>query len=378
MVSVLKTIQAITQKRDISRFQKINRYGVTAKFDKSKHSFFFSTPIYDTQRSVLIEGRFIPKGNGYFVQGSSAEIFVSDHEINLHTATGKMRIFWKEKQEFVLCDESRLLRSAEMSIYPTFNGVLVRQAIENSVTLFFESNLIQEGEVKANSKFFAYMKGKYEPFLTLGAMYAENANGQRFYGLNVKVKQETSRQMRIEIKSRESNATRCAWEINAYEPKLIQDTTVESNRPTENNVFGNVTHLGRSSEYGTQYLYSRFDFTKLPAESKKNIRKVYWHIPYYAICGQAFEAAMTLKRFCSFGSRWDNKVAYEKTNIRCYRKNGFVTFDLSEYFLDTSGNLLERAGIVLRSSQSDAFGIFATADNYFTPQIIELEYQEKE
>lgn len=378
MNSVLESIQEITKGEKISQIQKVNRYGVSAQINQERREFYFSTPIYSGQSEVLVEERFMPKGNEYILQGSSAKIFITESGIKLLTVFGSMRVCWKEKQKFTLCDDGRFLRSKKMSVYPTLNGALVRQMIDSSVTLSFESDLNQEGEIKSNSKFFAYMKGKYDPFVTIGTMYAENASSQKFYGLTMVTKRENSRKANVGMKSDRLDATRFVWEVNAYEPKLFQDTTVESKRPFENNVFGSVAHLGKSSEYGTQYLYSRLDLTKLPAGSQKNIKSVYLHIPYYMTSGQPFRVFMPFKRFCSFGSRWNNKVAFEDARIEGRSKGGVVSFDLSPYFLNAKGSLQETTGIIIRQIAQEGGSILATGDNYFTPQIFEIRHNGKE
>lgn len=378
MSCALESIQQITKGEKITHIQKVNRYGVATKLDQGNREFYFSTPIYSEQSEIPGERRFMPKGSQYILHGSSAQILITEFGIKLLTVFGSMRVCWEEKKQFTLCDNGRFLRSEKMSVHPTFNGVLVRQVIDGGVTLSFESDLYQEGEIKSNSKFFAYMKSKYEPFFTMGAMYAESASGQEFYGLTMKTKRENAKKISVEMKSEHSDATRFVWEANAYESKLFQDTTVESKRPSENNVFGSVAHLGKSPEYGTQYLYSRLDLAKLPVESKKNIKSVYLHIPYYIISGQSFRVFMPFKRFCSFGSRWNNKVAYEGTKTEGHRQGGFVSFDLSPYFLNEQGAMQETAGIMIRQITQEGFSVLATADNYFTPQILEIRHNRKE
>lgn len=374
----LETIQKMTQGEKIRYIQKVNRYGVSIQLDQGNREFYFSTPIYSGQSEIPVEGRFMPKGTQYILQGSNARIFITASGIKFLTVLGSMRICWKEKQQFTLCDNGRLLRSEKMSIYPTLNGALVRQTIKGSVTLFFESELCQGGEIKSNSKFFSYMKEKYEPFFTLGAMYAESAGGRNFYGLTMMAKRENAEKVNIEMKSGHSDAARFVWEVNAYEPKLFQDTTVESRRPSENNVFGSVAYLGRSPEYGVQYLYSRLDLTKLSPESRKNVESVYLHIPYYMISGQPLRVFTPFKRFCSFGSKWNNKVAYEGARIEGHCQGGFVSFHLSPYFLNAAGTLQETTGIMIRQSTEEKFSVLATADNYFTPQILEIRHNGKE
>lgn len=378
MSYALETIQRITKGEKISHIQKINRYGLSAQFNSRNREFYFSAPIYIGQSETLVKRCFTLKGNQYVMQGSSAQVIITESGIKFLTVFGSMRIYWEEKQQFSLCDNGRFLRSEKMSVYPTFNGALIRQVNDGDVTLFFESDLRQDGEIKSNSKFFSYMKSKYEPFFTMGTLYAESVSAQNFYGLTIEAKHENVKRVNIKMKSEHSDAARFVWEVNAYEPKLFQDTTVESRRPSENNVFGSIAYLGRSSEYGTQYLYSRLDLSKLSAESFQNIESVYLHVPYYMISGQAFRVFSPFKRFCSFGSRWNNKVAYEDARIEGHSHGGFVSFDLSPYFLNTKGSLQETTGIMIRHSAQEKFSLLATADNYFTPQILEIRHKEKE
>ena len=56
-----------------------------------------------------------------------------------------------------------------------------------------------------------------------------------------------------------------------------------------------------------------------------------------------------------------------------------MVFDLSAYLLKKAGNLQELDGFVIQPNRNeDSFSVIATADNYFTPQILELTLKTKE
>ena len=124
---------------EISHIQKINRYGLSAQFNSRNREFYFSAPIYIGQSETLVKRCFTLKGNQYVMQGSSAQVIITESGIKFLTVFGSMRIYWEEKQQFSLCDNGRFLRSEKMSVYPTFNGALIRQVNDGEVTLFFES-----------------------------------------------------------------------------------------------------------------------------------------------------------------------------------------------------------------------------------------------
>lgn len=378
MNSILKIIRNLSPQAMLTTVKPINRYGISVKTKEDLSSqFFFSVPVYKKDKH-MVEPCFVSQETYYLLRGSNSTIKIFDEGIRIETEHGYVRINWSSRQTLFMYADGSGLRSDTMEIFPTLNGLVIRQKSNYKPTLLFEPELDSVGHIQYNSKCFAYMREKFEPYVTLSAMYADSWDGMHFYGLTMIHENKNNGSICLEMQADHKEAAHFVWEVSAYEPKLFQDTTVESRRPAENNVYGNVAHIGSSFSNGVQYLYSRLDLSKLPQDSKKNIEKAYLHIPYYMIDGHTFRISSPFKRFCSFGSRWNNKIGYKDINVNYYRKNGFVTFDLSEYLLNQKKELQERTGFVLRSVKSDSFSILATGDNHFTPQVLELQYKTKE
>ena len=68
------------------------------------------------------------------------------------------------------------------------------------------------------------------------------------------------------------------FEINLYEQKLFQDTTVESQNADSNNVYGGTAFLGETTAFGEQWLYSRPDVSKLADLAGRGISKAVLHM----------------------------------------------------------------------------------------------------
>ena len=278
---------------------------------------------------------------------------------------------------FAALNSGKLLKSKDFVIYPTLNGVLVKSFIKtNRLPLTLQS--YGSTTVKSNSKYFAFMSGKFEPQFTINAMYAEDDYGGVFFNAELTAKKRADSVYEVEAFSRK-DATKVVYEMNLYEPKLIQDTTVESRRPNENNVYGSISFMGKSPECGMQYLYSRVDVSKLGKIKDSEFDAVKLYIPYYMTTGASLRLHTPFKRFCSFGSNWSNKIQSTDIHINSNIQKGFFVFDLSTHLLDKRGRLKANEGIVIRPCVADErFSIIATADNYFTPQILQFNYKKGE
>ena len=99
------------------------------------------------------------------------------------------------------------------------------------------------------------MKSEYQPFFVLSGLFGRVKG--RSYPLKMEAKREKDG-FEITIAGG-TDTEKLLFEMNLHVPKLIFDTTVESKNPAKNNVFGSVAFLGRTEEYGEQWLYSRID-----------------------------------------------------------------------------------------------------------------------
>lgn len=354
-----------------------NRYGFrTTTPEGEERQYLFTTPVF--HENGLVRRQFINAGTGFLFQGSKGLMTVLPDGVLLKNEECYVRLCWEKKQRFALSADGECLCSEEMEIRPTLNGVSVLQNYDRKPLYFrFESRPEYRGFARMNSKCFAYMKEKFVPYVTLNSVYAATGETGELSGADLAMIKDGDTRYRFRMTAAAENAQKLNWEINLYEPKLIQDTTVESRRPTENNAYGNVAFLGRSPDHGVQYLYSRFDFGKIKTDPTGKMKRVFLHIPYYAAGEQKFRVAAPFRRFCSFGSNWANKMPADDCDVKYYRQNGYFVFDLSDCLLRENGTWKENNGIVIYPEKSDGVSVLATADNYNMPQMIEIQYEKE-
>lgn len=375
MISALERIKAFMKDGADKKIGMLNRYAIGVKeLPGRSFAFLFSTPVY-YQGGMPISGSFSKKKELYYFKGSSCLVEITPTGVTFQTEWGDACIRFETEQEFVLDEQRLYLQSKEMKIYPTFNGIAVHQYHTQKTELVFDTTIKSELKPKSNGKYFAYRVEKHRPSFVINAMFAQNSAQTVFSGIKLVSKKKSTTQYQIVLESMDAAAEHLVWEANFYEPKLIHDTTVESKSPKANNVFGDVAFLGSTRDFGTQYLYLRFDYDKLSDIKTTDISRVTLHIPYYGIQGNSFQASAPFARFCSFESNWKNQMGSIDLPVDCKIGEGVVSFDLSKYMLTDRGSLIVTNGIMLRMTEKKDYAILATADNYLTPQILEFEYK---
>ena len=360
---------------DISTKSKImNRYGLISKSDNNMKAYYFSVPILSQTTKKIVNSKIEKREGVYYYNGSNCEVKVYNDRIML--CKGKEIIFlhFNAQKNIVLSEDGSYLKAEDIIFFPTFNGIIIKQR-GNKAKIKMESTT--QKDVKNNSKNFAFMQSKFEPVVTFNAMFAENRYRDTFYNIMLHSNKITDNLYELELIASNENAFQLTYDINMYEPKLIQDTTVESKNPCENNAYGNISFLGKSSCLGIQFLYSRVDMEKMDLPTNIQILNVKIHIPYYTINGNDFRISVPVKRFCSFGSNWNNKIPYSNDVLLGIRNNGYITFDISKYVISKTGKWNPNEGFVIKS-QGEHFSIIGTGDNYYTPQIIEITFKNKE
>lgn len=166
------------------------------------------------------------------------------------------------------------------------------------------------------------------------------------------------------------------FEINMYERKMIQDTTVESAYPNENNAFGSTAFLGTTSEFGEQWLYSRIDYMCVNDIAGCRIKSAIAYIPKLGKNAFDIEAYKVSERFCSFGSTWDNKKS-ESNYVSCSNATDkYVIVDITNALIhEKSKQLIATNGLIFKSKKKNlGFSAISTGDSCFMPQIIEINY----
>lgn len=349
-----------------------NRYRILIKEPYGTTAYCFSTPIYELESRKLVSLQFVPGEAGFVFQGSNGRMTAKANHMEMKNDNGTVTVMFP-RGKFTLQDT--WLSCGKAEVHPTLNGfaVTVRSAKKPTIKLKLKANdpLLQ---VRANEKYFALMQEAFRPFMSVSALYAKDADGTGCYPVHVSYEQPDEQSYIVELAA--TNGQEMRFEVNLYEPKLFQDTTVESRHPEENNAFGSVAFLGHTEVFGEQWLYSRPDFSKIPEIYRLPIKKVLLHLPKYNAGNTALSVFAPQARFCSFGSNWNNKIAHSEALTESGGDSTYQTIDITDLVVNKPEQTIKNTeGIILKSNEKgNGFSAVATGDNYDTPQILEIQY----
>lgn len=365
-ISPLKEIEKLRGEKDLKVFQRNqNKHAIILCEDRSLTAYYFSTPIYNSTDKTLVQLMFSSAEKDVFLhRGSHAGIKVTSTGAVLSNELGRIRLFF-EKQAFSL--KEHCLCSPDMQILPTLNGIAVRARTRGEFSVRIQTE--NAYEIRSNTKYAAFMQEKFIPFAVFGVL--PGTAGRSLIPVQMEIQKIDDRNYRIFIFS--TTAEEIFFELNLYEGKLFQDTTVESYKDYENNAFGPVMFLGNTEEFGQQWFYSRLDFSRLSGLENETIHRIRLHIP---VCGQApaqIAAYPLMQRFCSFGSAWNNKIQPSLKKINGSFLNGYQSFELTDLMTTLDGGIKRTEGLVLKND-GPGYAVMATGDNYYTPQILEVNY----
>jgi len=231
-------------------------------------------------------------------------------------------------------------------------------------------------EVRANDKYFALMSERFRPFVVFSCIGTSDANGNIISPAKISYQKITDRKYTASVVPCSSLGKSILIEANLYEPKLFQDTTVESKNTKVNNAFGSIGFIGSTKEFGEQWLYSRPDFTKMSELNDKKILRAVLHLPKLNTGAVELTSSKVTARFCSFGSTWDNKIteasAFNDSLITDY----YIDLNMMPVLTDKQGRLQRGEGFILKAKKKNSgFSVVATGDNYFSAQILEVNYR---
>ena len=254
-----------------------NRYCVVfQESDGSKTAYYFSTPIYNIRTRKSIDMKFHRDDHGVHMTGSNAHIAISD-TIYLENAEGNCRIRIGSTPRYI---SEREMYCGNDIVLPTTNGIAYKAHLKNGHVFSFEIEVNTPFmNIRANDKYFALMREKFRPFMTVSCIGTVGTNGEIIAPAQISYQKLSDRKYQITIAPCSPLGTQVLFEVNLYESKLFQDTTVESRNPHSNNAFGGVGFIGNSSAYGEQWLYSRLDFSGIPELMDQPIQRALLHIP---------------------------------------------------------------------------------------------------
>lgn len=346
-----------------------NRYRIVVKENSGKTSYCFSTPIYK-QDGSLVRRNFTEENGLYRFEGSNVRTTIKDGLIVLQNSTGSAS--FQVPFHFLHLNGAGI-DGTNVRIEPTFNGLLIT-VMQPELSFMLHTDQHFE-RVRHCEKNFAIMQEEFRPFCLVSPLYAQKSD-ELYVPLKVNYSEKTPDTYEIVLSA--DSADRLTFEIGLYEPKLFQDTTVDSRNPDENNAYGIAAWIGRSETNGEQWIYTRPDFSKIPELYGYGVRKILLHIP----CHQGMENIPTVyapeMRFCSFGSTWNNKIGQTALSIIPTAENDYLTIDVSDIFMDVSAGWLRYTeGLILKPKGINCEPcLLTTADSYAYPQILEVRYED--
>ena len=377
MLSTMNIIKNLRKpKSNIVVCENSNRYRVVCEEAKAKRTaYYFSVPIYNIDSGKLINCSFYQQENYINLLGSNASVALTN-KIQIKNAEGKCCIPLKYLPIYI---SKKRLQCGTDYIFPTTNGIVYQAYCNDNKGFAFHMKVdLPFSEICMNNRCFSIMSSQFRPFLTVSCIGTLNEQQKIIAPARLEYESQNFVQGRYNLKIL-PNGLLGRWvlfEINLYEPKLFQDTTVESFNPTINNTFGGTAFIGKTKEYGEQWLYSRPDLTNMVDVLDKKIYKAIWHIPVYGKECIPIYAYKVHTRFCSFGSTWENKVSIEKTSIIGSCRDGYQSFDITSFITNpTTNRLITTDGILLKQNiRSQAASIIATGDSHYRQQILEVNY----
>lgn len=350
-----------------------NRYRIVAiEPDGSKTAYYFSTPIYNQKSRKAIDMKFHTNENTLYTIGSNTNITIAN-DIRMDNYEGSCVISLSGP---VQCISNHELLCGNQRIYPTTNGIAIESSCQDGSGYTLSLEISKPFlDIRANDKYFALMSERFRPFVTVSCIGTLDANKNIISPAKLTFQKITDRKYTVNITPCSPLGRYVLLEINLYEPKLFQDTTVESNNPTINNAFGSIGFLGTTSEFGEQWLYTRPDFSKMTEINGKKIANAVLHLPKLSNTPIELSCTKVSSRFCSFGSTWNNKIAETGNANVSQIDNDYIDINLTHMITDRIGNVLKEEGFILKSKKKDCgFLIIPTGDSYLNPQILEINY----
>ena len=376
MQPVLNEIARLRKDKAIAiDYQNTNRYRlVIQENDGSKTAYYFSTPIYNQKTRKLVDVQFHSDNNAIYAIGSNANTKISQNII-MENAETSCTINLMQKVELISNSKARY---GDHIILPTTNGVAMKCKAKENEKISFTIEVSQPFlNIRSNNKYFALMKERFRPYVVFSCIGSMDIAGNVVAPAKLEHHKIADKKYCITVSATSPLAQYILLECNLYENKLFQDTTVESLNPSTNNAFGSAGYIGNTDVYGEQWLYSRLDYSRIPEIMDKHINKAVLHMPKLNYSKVELSAYTVASRFCSFGSTWDNKIASVASFSDSSSNNGYQNIDLTPLLINPRTKTIAKSeGLILKPQiKGSGFSAITTADSYFAPQILEINFK---
>lgn len=351
-----------------------NRYRIVSCDEYGlRRAYYFGVPIYRETDGKLLNSKF-QKNDGYSVlNGSNAKIVLGDRI----TMKNKMGECYLSMPPGYVHRNDQVIGYRNVEVYPTTNGIACKIKLHTQSKFVFQLKTAQPLlNIYHNEKYLALMKKDFEPFVVVSCIGAQDILDNVVAPAWIRYRKIDKTELEVSIGSDCDIARFVLFEINLQEPKLFQDTTVESKNPQSNNVFGGTAFIGHTDIYGEQWLYSRPTnvlWHDLYDRAIQNITLYHW--VWNANSSPVVAVALST-RFCSFGSTWNNKKA--GTQYTCVSKpfGKYQTLNLTQLMVKNQRGIVPFEGWILKSAiKNGEFCVTSTGDDFCAPPILEVTYQ---
>ena len=203
MISPQKTLAQLSGCHSFTGLFASNRYCLAAESKPGRMScYYFSTPIQKKSDGKIVNGQFQVSNNSYLFAGSNGTARIFGNRITFIGPYGDFQVaFARPQPHFHLSADQRSLRTEYAAFYPTYNGILIQELIKPSSDVTFRILTDLNVAPQSNSKYFTFMKEKFEPYFTVNAMFAENRYGNVFYNVRLSVEKISEQCFEVRIKS---------------------------------------------------------------------------------------------------------------------------------------------------------------------------------
>ncbi|MBO5967054.1 MAG: DNRLRE domain-containing protein [Clostridia bacterium] len=365
MKNVLEEIRYLRGNKDftIDRCNQ-NRHCVLVAENGGKTSYYFSAPLYHCTTKKLVTPKIWKTSDGYEIRGTNGTVKIEDRSLIFENQDGK-----------VIVEMMNTNIRANQNLYATLNGAYFRLS-QREIRFIVRIESDKEKSVLFNAKCLAWMKGTFTPFFSVAAMYAQTHQGE-LLPICIEWNQHEKNTVEGRILGTEDTEFLC-FEANLYEPKLFQDTTVEQKSPDQNNVYAPIGFVGNTEQLGKQWLYSRPDIFQISEESSGLVEQARLYIPKFYGNAEDLKLYVPQKRFCSFGTTWNNQVDQMEKKCSIRENERYLSIDVTNLFSDSKYHfLIANEGMILKGSSPNHYVAIATADCYSHPQILEIQWKNK-
>lgn len=354
-----------------------NRHSVVVyEADGTQTAYCFSAPIYNLSSRKLVDLKFQYSDEIASTFGSSAKIIIVDNVITFDGLDGKCSIEIPKSNTVVRNERS--LKYGDAEIFPTVNGLAFKVKLTKNDAMSFRLLINDKAtDYRCNNKYFSVMSSEFKPYIVVSSIGCLDVNGCVIAPAEVSYSHPKNEVFEIKIKPISPYVEYVLFEINLHEPKLFQDTTVESKNSKNNNAFGGTAFIGDSTTYGEQWLYSRPELNEISEFYGRWVNKAVLYMPCFDKNNVALTAFGIPRRFCSFGSTWENKIGLSELIAHSEIKNGYQSFTFTDLITEEfTGYLTRCEGFILRSKKKDSgFSVISTGDSCYAPQIFEINFK---